>query len=297
MNDVDRIAVLTDELGQVALLGTKSNPATLEQLPNGFARAVWMFVEQPASFKQAEQARYIDSRRRGRVWEGFVSEDRPEVIRSAGALAGFKNGVRAHFNTRHAEVEVCERVRPRRERTDVKLVQFGIFHEGRSAERKAFVEGQLDRLADHPVIEAGITYEQLTGAIEVVGGDRETRRALVKLFVVHLLGPSSEATRLPVRQYTLDGLRRPMAFATDLEDKIEHVRVTLLRLEALDTQAERVTLECLQGAGRNIWQAAHHRFGEHDPLEGGFVVTKACMTITFREQGRRTLPVTVTSTG
>jgi len=119
----------------------------------------------------------------------------------------------------------------------------------------------------------------------------------VRLFVAHLLGLSSEAARLPVRQYTLDGLRRPFAFQTDPEDNIEHVRVTLLRLEPLDTQAERVTLECMRGAGRNIWQLAHDRFQEHDPLEDGFAISKACLTITFRGPGPRTLPVTVTSTG
>ena len=297
LNDADRTSVLTDELGQIALFGTTSSRDTLEELPNGFARAVWTLIEEPVSFERAEQARYIDSRRNGRIWDGFVTEKRPEVIRSAEALDRFKSAVRAQLNSRNVEVEVCQRMRPRLGETEANLVQLGIYHEGRSTERKAFVEGRLDRLADHPVIEAAITYERLTGAIEVVAKNRDSRRDFVRMFVVHLLGLSSKATGLPVRQYTLNQLRRPFAFSTDPEDNIEQVRVTLLRLEPLDSQAERVTLECMRRAGRNIWELAHERFREHDPLEDGFAITKACLTLTFKGSGPRTLPVTITASG
>ena len=64
-----------------------------------------------------------------------------------------------------------------------------------------------------------------------------------------------------------------------------------------ETQGERVTLECMRGAERSIWQMAEARFGESDPLAGGYKVTQVRFTIKFHAtpgvRGGRTLPVTI----
>ena len=301
LNDADRIALMADEPGQVALLGATTDTETVEQLPNGIARAVWMLVAEPARFEDAEQVRYTDSRRYGRMWDGFVGAPGQAVARTDEALEMFKTAIRHQFRSRNAGIEICDRTRTTRKGRADKLVQVGIYREGRSSERKAFVGGHLDRLADHPVIQATITYQESNGVIEVVANNRETRQDLVRLFAEHLLRARFDGERLPVRQYTLDRLCKPFLFLTDPEDKIEHVRLTLLRLVPLDTQTERVTVECLRGAQRSIWQVAHDRFGDNDPLQDGYVVTKAAFTITFREEkgrrGQRTLPVNITPKG
>jgi hypothetical protein len=134
-------------------------------------------------------------------------------------------------------------------------------------------------------------------AIEVVAQARETREDLVRLFAEHMLGAPFKGERIPIRQYSLDHLLQPFDFPTDVEDNIDSVKVSLLRLMPYETQGERVTLECMRGAERSIWQMAEARFGDNDPLAGGFKVTQARLTIKFHAtpgvRGGRTLPVTI----
>jgi hypothetical protein len=66
----------------------------------------------------------------------------------------------------------------------------------------------------------------------------------------------------------------------------------------LDTLSERVTLECMRGGKRNIWEAAAERFAFSNPLLGGWTATQARLSIRFQpERGStrsRVLPVTIT---
>ena len=73
--------------------------------------------------------------------------------------------------------------------------------------------------------------------------------------------------------------------------------MNVLRLMPYDTQGERITLECMRGADRNVWEMAADRFGDRDPLRGGYTITQIRFTIKFRAvpgvRGARTLPVTI----
>ena len=297
MTDADRIGAMADDAGQAALFAITTEVTTLDQLPNGYARAVWMLLHAPMGFEHAEHVRYADDRRYGRMWDGFVCETGRTVAREGEKLDAFKHSICKQFGSRNVEVEICDRSRSRLGENDAELVQAAIYREGRAGERKAFVDGRLDRLPDHPVIEAAITYEPANGTVEVVAAARETREDLVRLFAEHLLGTAFQGERLKVRQYTLDRMRHPFEFPTDPEDNIEEVRVTRLRLMPYDTRGERVTLECMRGAKRTIWRMADARFAEQDPLQDGWGVMQVRFTIKFRAtpgvRGGRTLPVTI----
>jgi hypothetical protein len=89
----------------------------------------------------------------------------------------------------------------------------------------------------------------------------------------------------------------PQDFPTDPEDGIASVQVNDLRLDAVDSASERVTLECKRDPPYTIWQMANDRFGFSNPLLGGWQVSRAKFTITFHPEpdlcrGRR-LPLTV----
>ena len=297
MSEADQIGAMADDAGQAALFSVTRDAETLNGLPNGYSRATWMLLHAPADFEHAEQVRYADDRRYSRIWEGFLCQSGCTIAREGEGLETFKEAVRQRFESRNVEVEICDRLRPKLEEEDASLVQAAIFREGRPDSRKAFVNGRLDRLLDHPVIEAAITYESNIGVIEVVAKERPVREELVRLFAAHLLNAAFYGERLQVRQYTLEGLRRPFAFPTDPTDNIEGVRLSLLRLMPLDTGGERVTLECMRGAQRNIWQMAYARFGQRDPLQEGYRITQARFVIKFKPspgvRGGRTLPVMI----
>jgi len=296
-NDADRVGAMADEAGQAALYSITNSPDILDSLENGYARALWMFLKDPAGFGHAEEVRYADDRRYGRMWDGFECLPNLTVPRDGEPYTAFKAAIATHFDTKHVEVDICDRSRPSLEGEDAKLVQVAIYREGRTGDRRAFVDGKLDRLPFRPVVEAAITYEPASGTIEVVAQARETREDLVRLFAEHLLGAPFDGERIPIRQYSLDHLLQPFDFPTDAEDKIESVRVSLLRLMPYETQGERVTLECMRGAERSIWQMADSRFGDNDPLVGGFKVTQVRFIIKFHAmpgvRGGRTLPVTI----
>lgn len=297
MGDADQIGAMSDDAGQAALFSITQDAERLTLLPSGYARAIWTFLNARHDFEHAEQVRYADDQRYGRIWEGFLCQSGCTVARDGEELKAFKEAIRGQFSSRNVEVEICDRLRAKLEEDDTKLVQAAIYREGLPDTRIAFVDGRLDRLLDHPVLEAAITYESAIGVVEVVAKSRKVREELVRLFAEHLLKAPFDGQRLKVRQYSLEVLRRPCAFPTDPDDNIEAVRVNLLRLMPLDTTGERVTVECMRGAQRNIWQMANARFDQCDPLQEGYRITQARFTIKFKPsigmRGSRTLPVTI----
>lgn len=66
LNDADRVGSLADDAGQTALYSVIDDRSRLDDLVNGHARALWMFLNEPVLFRHAEEVRYTDERRRGR---------------------------------------------------------------------------------------------------------------------------------------------------------------------------------------------------------------------------------------
>ena len=143
-----------------------------------------------------------------------------------------------------------------------------------------------------------MTYEPATGVIEVVAHDRDSRLDLVRLFARNLLASEFNNERVPVRRFDLAVLAQPFSFPNDLADGIESVRVNLLRLMPIDGVGERVTLEAMSGLKQTIWEMAAQRFGENNPLFGGWTITQARFTIRFKPEAGasrgKTLPLTIT---
>lgn len=297
-NDVERVGAMADEAGQAAIFGVAPDREQLAALPNGYARALWLFVNDYVRFRQAEEVRYTDDRRRGRMWDGFIGTANIQVRRDQASLEAFMAAVKERFESGNVQVDVFDRHRPTFEGEDCEIVQVTVYREGHPDDFLEFVGGTLDRRVRRPVFEAALTYETKTGVIEVVAKDREGRPDLVRLFARDLLATEFQEERLPLRRYDLEGLLEPHAFPTDPEDGIQSVRVSQLRLMPLDAQGERVTLECMRDAETSIWEMAKERFGDTDPLCGDWIVTQARLSIRFHpEPGAsrgKTLPLTIT---
>jgi hypothetical protein len=299
LSDAERISAMADEAGQSALMSVTMQRDILEGLESGHARAFWMFMYEPASFRHAEDARLTDERRRGRMWDGFVGRPALRVPTTPSVVERFKQAVRQRFACRNVHIDIFDRQRTSFDGQSFELVQATIYREGQSDNFLEFVDGRLDRTTRRPVYEAAVTYEPGTGVIEVVASDRESREDLARIFATELLGIECDGERLPFREFDLDILLRPYDFPTDAVDGIESVKVIQLRLMPLDTAGERVTLECSRQAPHTIWDMAEDRFGSEDPLVSGeWLATQAKLIIRFHpEPGSRrhkTLPLTVT---
>lgn len=297
--DAERVAKMTDEAGQTALYGVVDDRARLDELGNSYHRALWMFLNRPAEFARAEDARFTDEHRRGRMWDGFIGTPNMELRRDPESLAAFRQAIRERFGSNNVHIDIYDRSRPTFEGEDCELVQVIVFREGLPDDDLAFDErGTLIRRPRRPVFEAALTYETATGVIEVVANDRESREDMVRFMARDLLGIEFRQERLPFRSYDLSVLLRPFDFPTDPEDQIASVEVKQLRLMPLDSVGERVTLECLRRTDRTIWVMAQERFGATNPLPAGWVATQAKLTIRFHAVGGsrrgRTLPLTIT---
>lgn len=298
VNDAERVSSMADEVGHVALYSIARDAEFLDGLRNGHDRALWTFINDPEGFRHAEEVRFTDERRRGRMWDGFIGPINLPLQRDAKHVDAFKNAIRQRFHSNNVHVDVFDRIRPGSEGADYALIQATVYREGLPDDFLEFIEGRLDRRARRPVYEAALTYEPGTGVIEVVASDRESREDLVRLFAHSLLDAEFERERLPLRRYDLSTLLRPFGFPTDPADGIKGVRVNSLRLMPLDSAGERVTLESMRQASRSIWDMARERFGATDPTAGGWIATQAKLSIYFHPDAGsrrgRTLPLTIT---
>jgi hypothetical protein len=298
LSDAERVSALADDAGQCALYSVTEDRHALDELENGHARALWMFLKAPEAFRHAEEVRFTDERRRGRMWDGFIGQPGLTLQRDPEVLDRFKAAVRERFESKNVHLDIFDRQRPTFDGDDCQLIQATVYRDGRLDDFLEFVNGNLDRRSRRPVYEAALTYEAATGVIEVVANDRESREDFVRLFARELLGSEFRQERLPLRRYDLGILMRPYDFPTDPQDGVESVRVNQLRLMPMDTVGERVTLECTRQASQTIWRMAADHFGSASPLLGGWVITQAKLTIRFHPEsgsrGGRTLPLTVT---
>lgn len=299
VNDAERVGALADDAGQTALYSVIDDRTVLDDLSNGHARSLWMFLNEPVRFRHAEEVRYTDERRRGRSWDGFIGEPNLDLRQDEASIDAFKAALRERFASNNIHIDIFGRYRPTFDGEDCELVQIAIYREGLLDDFLAFDDaGTLVRRARRPVFEAAMTYEPATGVIEVVANDRESREEMVRFMARDLLGIEFQSEKVPFRTYDLAVLIRPFDFPTDPADGIESVEVKQLRLMPIDNVGERVTLECLRKADRTIWSMSAERFGASDPLAGGWVATQARLSIKFHPKGDskrgRMLPLTIT---
>jgi hypothetical protein len=298
-NDAERVHALSDEPGQAAIYSVADDPAFLDGLANPNARSLWMFLNAQDRFRHAEEVRFTEDRRRGRMWAGYMTDAGCVVQRDAVARHAFISAIKEFSGAAHAHVDIFDRVRTTHEGDECDLVQVTIYREGRPDDLLRFDDkGSLVRQAYRPVFEAAVTYEPATGGIEVIANDKVTRGEIVKATVTHLLGIAFKENRLPLRCYDLSVLLTPYDFPVDPEDGIEGVEVRELRLMPIDDSSRRVTLENMARADGNIWSMADEMFQERTPLRDGFVITRAKLAVKLAKRPggdrRRTLTLSIT---
>lgn len=279
-NDAERVHALSDEPGQAAIYSVAEDSAFLDGLANPHSRSLWMFLNAQDRFRHAEEVRFTEDRRRGRMWAGYMTDAGCVVKRDAATRHAFVSAIREFSGAAHADIDIFDRVRTTHEGNECDLVQVTIYREGRSDDLLRFDEkGSLVRQAYRPVFEAAVTYEPATGGLEVVANDKATRSEIVKATVTHLLGIEFKENLLPLRCFDLSVLLTPYDFPVDPEDGIEGVEVRELRLMPIDDNDFRVTLEKPARADETIWTKAEEQFGERTPLGDGYVITRARIAV------------------
>ena len=299
--DAERIHEMTDEIGQRAIFSVVSDDDidTYLALESNHDRALFVFLRTPNAFRHAEDIRYADEYRKGRMWDGFLGPTDLPVSRDQQHVADFEKKVTDYFRTGGSlKVEIFNRTRSDLEYDAMDLVQVMIYREGLPDSYLAFENSDLVTKVRRPVNEMVLTYEATTGSIEVIADGKECREELAKLFSATLLqSPLDEAQRVPLKKYDISKLLQPCDFPTDPEDGIEIVKVMMLELKPYDN-GNKVRLTVTAKETKTIHDVSYEWFSSHDPLRTGFLVAKAKLSIRFKPDSinrrGKTLPVEIT---
>ena len=123
VNDAERVTAMADEAGQAAIYSVAQATDRLDELRNDHDRALWMFLHDLTGFRHAEEVRFTEDRRRGRMWDGFIGEPNLTLKRDAVSVDAFKAAIRDRFQSNNVHVDIFDRHRPTFEGADCALVQ------------------------------------------------------------------------------------------------------------------------------------------------------------------------------
>ena len=301
MHQIETVERLSSEAGQSAIESVVIHEE-LSALPSGHARALWLLLNDPEGFRRAEDIVYSDGHRYGRQWSSYTGPLGADLRRDEEALNAFKASLRQTFDTPNVHVEIFDRTRPEFPESDgqselqAELVQITIYREDKPNAEPTFVDGEFAIQMRRAVIEAALTYEPSTGVIECVATHRPTRDQVVTHFATFLLGCMSDFEPRASRSYDLTVLAKRLDFATDPNDRIEDVSVSLLRLQPVETTSERLTIERLPGNDKDIWTVVDERLGK-DALTSDYNISQARILIRYRSSDSnklRSLPIMIT---
>lgn len=313
---IEKVDKLANETGEVAIRSFTVEDELLDTLPSRHARSLWMLLNEPNGFRRAEDAFYSDTRRMGPQWTAFALEKNKRLSLDEAARDALIAALRQAYDTPNVEIDVFERNRAAFAAEDdaaetsdgdddddaaassgtARLVQVTIYCEDKPNEDLAFKDGRLGTQMRYPVIEAAVTYEPATGAIECVARRKDKRAEVVRLVATTLFGASPDFEPARMRAYDLSVLAEQPAFDTDPDDGIESVHVTMMRLLPAGITYERIIVENPADAERDIWAVVEERLGQ-TALTSDYFIGQARIVIRYRapDSGRvRSLPITIT---
>lgn len=100
------------------------------------------------------------------------------------------------------------------------------------------------------------------------------------MFSENLLQSPIDGEKIPLKQYDIQKLLNPVVLSFDPEDGIESVKVTLLKVNPLDSNNS-VTLDVATKEERSIYDLSKEYFGDNDPLKSGFRLNQVRISIKF----------------
>ena len=283
--DAERVLEMADNLGQESIRAVASDHADFAAQENAIARTVWLYLHEPDSFRRAEEIRYADNYRLGRMWDGFVGLRGASVSEVPDHRREFAERIKVWFRSSQVKVEVYERVRVGLKGGETRLVQVVVYREGLPDSVLEFENGDLTRRHLRPVYEFSLTYDADTGVIEVVAQDRASREEMAHAFTDTLLRQKISGKRIPLREYDLRPLMSIHPFPTDPEDGIRAVEVISLSLQPLIDGAEMITFDADRKTGRSLYERLFEWFREHNPLTNGFRIQKVILAVQFHSDG------------
>jgi hypothetical protein len=283
---IERVHEMIDELGQANLqarpaIGSNDNFLNLK---SEHSRCIWALQNHPQEFEKAEYCASLDYKRKSREWSSFVAPREREIHDSKEHLEEFKQSVLECFNiSKKIKVEIFERIKTDHTDKEIAIFQLIAYHDGLHKSVQTFEKEEVVTKYFPTVNEFSISYEPHTGIVEVVSDCKENRGKLAKAFVNTFLKTGDDVDEIPIKKFDLSKLKVPYNFMKDVDpsDLIDDVKVTLLKLQPLDSRNS-TTLEALFRDHRSIYSLAQDWYAQYNPLHGSFTIKRARLSIKFK---------------
>jgi hypothetical protein len=127
--NAERVDQLATEAGRTALLSVVDDQLLVMELENDYDRSLWVFLNEPHSFRRAEEARYTDERRHGRMWSGYTGPKKVVPDTSPGGLEAFRSKALELVGSLGAYCEIYRRTRANFGKPDSELHQLTLYYD------------------------------------------------------------------------------------------------------------------------------------------------------------------------
>lgn len=294
--DVQRIASLTDEIGQsiLARLVTDAEHPEYSQLINEIDRSLWLFIKDSARFALAREFWHADVNRHSRIWSAYRCAANAAFSEKEEHIEKFKSGILALYHSiGKIRIDIHQRARADSDNHE-NIFQIVVYREDLPVTRLKFKEEDVVEETVRPVIEISLTYEPKTGDIEVVADGEESRRSIAKIFAESILQSPIPGEKIPLKEYDIQKLLKETVLSFDASDGIEWVKVTQLKVAPYGNYNS-ITLDIGNKEHRNIYAVSREHFGDKDPLRANFRLIQVRITIKFLpdNESRRGKPLHV----
>lgn len=235
--EAERIVLMVDGAGQDVIEGfvheapDEAVRAAYAELPDQYARALWLYRSDPALFDKALNARQADVfRQSASCYSGFVAPEALTVQDDEATRQAFQQAAAQHHGCAvdAVAVQIFKRLRlDSLTGEDVDLYQVSVHH-NRPPEIVDCV--QAGELVPQEVVRAEsshITYEPANGHLEVLSKHAGGRESLARMAADLLLRSPITGERIPLKQYEYQSLAAPRNFDLSGED-LTGVKVTEL---------------------------------------------------------------------
>lgn len=218
----ERLVLLSDGAGQDVIEGFRDDifddaeRENFAAIRNQYERALWLYLHEPAVFKEALDARQADVFRQSpSCYSGFMAPRCLSIKDDEASRVDFHQTVAEHLGCAvdAVAVQIFRRLRPDTQTgEDVALYQVSIHHNRPPEIIDCVQDSELFGQEVIRSVSSHVTYEPAHGHLEVLTKDTDGRESLARIVANALLQSPISGEKIPLKQYDYQSLAAPRNF-------------------------------------------------------------------------------------
>jgi hypothetical protein len=285
---IDRVHGMSDELGQNALCSIAGNDKIFLDQKGEYARGLYMHQKFPEKFRTAEFWVSHDYKRKSKEWSSFHGPQNKKLDKSEENITKFKEEVLSHLDiSRKLNLEFSCRDKNDKDGNKLEICILTGFNDGLPQSIQTFDKDEVVTRHFAPAKDFSISYDPISGLIDVISNSKDNREFLAKKFANIFLKSADDKFEIRLKKYNLAKFKsyQDLMKDVDLKDGIENIKVTLIKLKPLNSKNS-TTLESPFSEKRTIYEIAENWFADNNPLSSSFEIKKVKLSIKFKQDAK-----------